>query len=308
MNTIQAKRTIHINDFLQKSGYKPVKVTDNSSWYLSPLRTEKTASFLVDNEKNTFVDWGTGQRGSIIDLVMAQFHTDVSGALKILSKNEPPVNSTPVYSFKRQNFHKIQKTIPGKFEQITHPWLVSYLRKRGINENIWRDCQFLFQYTYPNTRLPKVKTPFFHNLVWKNDMGGYEKRGVHFKGCMLRKDITTIPGDNSAFNLFEGFFDYLSALTYYGIKQLPGSTIVLNSVALLDRVIPKLNNAKLINVYFDNDHAGEKAFSVIDQNFENVIDQSKIIYPDYVDFNDYLVAEMKKIQRKNSQLYTHIAK
>ena len=55
-----------------------------------------------------------------------------------------------------------------------------------------------------------------------------------FKGCLRKKAITTIPGSKLEINVFEGFFDYLSALTYFSKDKLTGTTIILNTLTLLD--------------------------------------------------------------------------
>lgn len=294
MNTIQAKRTININSYLQSNGYQPVRSKGNSSWYLSPFRTEKKASFVVNDETNTFIDWGSGQRGTIIDLIMILFNTDISEALKILSRCKPSAKNMPVLSFNKQDIQKPAKFIPGKIEKISHSRVKSYLEKRGIKKNIWGNCEFLFQYKYPNPTASKVRVPFFYNVAWKNDGGGYELNNKNFKRCLVRKDITTIPGTANEINIFEGFFDYLSALTYFKTHRLTGTTIVLNSVMLLDRIAPALNKDETFNVYLDNDKTGELAFSVIDRNFKKVINKSKLLYPNFKDFNEFLVSTLVK--------------
>lgn len=289
MNTTQAKMSININSYLQSNGYQPVKRKGNSFWYLSPFRDEKSASFLVNEETNTFIDWGTGQRGTIVDLAMLLYNTDISGALKKLSQFHRPGDHTPTFSFKKQTYKKTIKDIQGKIEKITHPKAISYLVKRGIKREVWENCEQLFQYAYPNPTLSKDRVPFFYNIAWKNDSNGYELSNYNFKRCLLKKDITSIPGNTIELNVFEGFFDYLSALTYFNKKRLSGMTVVLNSIMLIDRIGLLFHNHHVINLYLDNDKAGEIAFSAIDRRFENVINKSKILYPNYNDFNEFLV-------------------
>lgn len=291
MNTTQAKEIINIIDFLQSNGHKPVKRKNTSFWYVSPFRKEKTPSFLVNNEKNTFIDWGTGQKGTIVDLVMLLHNTDISGALKILSRYRPG-NYSNSFSFKKQGNQETKKTIPGTIEKISHPHAISYLEKRGIKREIWENCRQLFQYKYPNPTASKKWFPFFYNIAWKNDSDGYELRNEKFKSCLLKKDVTTIQGNTKEINVFEGFFDYLSALTYYNTMQLPEMTVVLNSVMLLDRITAALYNHETINLYLDNDKAGDIAFSALDRKLENVINKSKLLYPDFKDFNAFMVSKI----------------
>ena len=289
MNTKQAKEKISINEYLQSNGYQPVKQNNNSLWYLSPFRNEKTASFVVNEIKGIFTDWGTGEKGTIIDLVMQLHHTDISGALEILSRHKPSPENLPILSFKKQNISVHTKSFPGKIDKIENSRIKLYLKKRGIDKQVWERCNFLFQYAYPNPKSPDQNAWLFYNLAWKNDSGGYELSNNNFKRCIFRKDITTISGSKNELNIFEGFFDFLSALIFYKAKKLNGTTIVLNSVVLLDKIMPVLKDYVTINAYLDNDKAGETALKVIEETGKRVNNKSKEIYPDFKDFNEFLV-------------------
>ncbi len=291
MNTAQAKEKISIAEYLQSNGYQPVKQRNVSFWYLSPFRNEKTASFVVNVEKNTFKDWGSGERGTIIDLVMQLNTTNVSGALKILEKYVPAPENSKVFSFPKQIELIPDKIISGTFNRTFHSMIVMYLASRKINETVWRNCEFLFEYSYRNSKYSGFP---FKNLAWKNDKGGYELRGGRFKSCLLYKDITTIPGTSDHLNIFEGFFDYLSALTFYQKEKLAGTSIVLNSVALVKKILPLLPDYGQINAYLDNDQAGEAAYRVIEEAGKQVTNKSKEIYPNFKDFNEFLVFINKK--------------
>lgn len=54
--TIQEIKAIQISNFLASKGYEPINRKGNKWWYLSPLHTEKTASFKVDLTKNVWYD------------------------------------------------------------------------------------------------------------------------------------------------------------------------------------------------------------------------------------------------------------
>lgn len=57
MMTIQEIKTIQISDFLANKGYEPVSKKGSKWWYLSPLHSERTASFKVDQTKNLWYDF-----------------------------------------------------------------------------------------------------------------------------------------------------------------------------------------------------------------------------------------------------------
>ena len=69
MKTDELKQ-ISIRDFLARSGITPVRENPFGGMYLSPLRDERTASFHVSYARNLWYDHGTGEGGSVIDLVM----------------------------------------------------------------------------------------------------------------------------------------------------------------------------------------------------------------------------------------------
>ena len=68
MNISQAK-LINLVDFLEKEGHKAIKQKGNIHWYISPIRSEKTASFKVDSRRNEWYDYGIGAGGDIFDLI-----------------------------------------------------------------------------------------------------------------------------------------------------------------------------------------------------------------------------------------------
>ena len=63
--TIQEIKAIQISNFLASKGYEPINRKGNKWWYLSPLHTEKTASFKVDLTKNVWYDFALGKGGNI---------------------------------------------------------------------------------------------------------------------------------------------------------------------------------------------------------------------------------------------------
>ena len=67
MNIDQIKK-IKLQDFLATIDCKPAKQCGVNLMYLSPLRTEKHASFKVNTELNLWYDFGIGRGGNIIDL------------------------------------------------------------------------------------------------------------------------------------------------------------------------------------------------------------------------------------------------
>lgn len=70
MATVEDIKSIPIKDYLQQKGIYPTKIYSGYGLYKSPFRNEKTPSFKVDYNTNLWHDFGSGEGGSIIDLVM----------------------------------------------------------------------------------------------------------------------------------------------------------------------------------------------------------------------------------------------
>jgi len=312
MNSDQAK-SILITDLLTSLSREPRNIKNNECWYLSPLHEEKTPSFKVDTVKNVWFDHGAGVGGNIIDLVMNIYNLDFKLALQKLSSifiyNDTAVNS---FSFhqqgikqkinKIQEFAKSQTKDPGqshfelkKVKALENKALLEYITKRGIKSDI--AVQYLKEIYYnisnPDNTDKKndwIQSKTYFALGFKNDADNYELRNAYFKGCIGSKDITTIKGaGNKELSIFEGFMDFLSALTHFKIDKFKSDVIILNSVAnkakISDLLYSDLYNK--IYLFLDNDKAGEET----QREFYSINDKCvncSTIYKAHKDFNEFI--------------------
>jgi DNA primase len=274
MNSTQAKK-ISIVSYLKSCGIEPEKISSGKAYYLSPIRLESSPSFKVDLNKNVWVDYGTGKGGNIIDLCMQMNRVDVAGALSLLSKMDH-------FSFFSHQQEHINNEIIIKHKQtLQNRALIQYLESRKINIEV---AKIYLHEVYFESNKKK-----YFALCFMNDRGGFELRNKYFKGSTSPKHYTTVQGQNhNSLNLFEGFFDFLSALTYYK-TTIPGNdTIILNSLAFVDKVLPILLNYTKINLYMDNDTAGTNAAQNILKQHSRIINQSEKLFSGCKDFNDFL--------------------
>ena len=282
MNCKEAK-SLDITAFLYKNGLKGIN-KGSFVWYCSPLREEKTASFSVDPSLNRWLDFGTGQKGDLLDLVKLLHNTDTPGALELLSK----LNTNESFSFSRANIQPRQKE-PGitikHIQPIENKALIQYLIERKITLSIARLYTLEAYYT--------VNEKKYFSLAFKNDKGGYELRNKYSKLATSPKYYTTFPVPESRqLNIFEGFFNFLSAMVYFETTTPKHNTIILNSLSFLPLVFPLLTSYEKINLYLDNDtgsKSGQKAAIEISGKHPKTINQASIIYPDHKDFNEYLI-------------------
>jgi hypothetical protein len=156
-----------------------------------------------------------------------------------------------------------------------------YLKTRKINIELSKIYLKEVYFTWNDKK--------YFALSFQNDKGGFELRNKYFKGSNSPKYYTTIKGNNSkSLNIFEGFFDFLSALTYYKAQTPGNDTIILNSLAFLDKILSIISKYNAINLYLDNDTAGKKAFQIISKNHTRTMNHSERLFLDYKDFNEFL--------------------
>ena len=166
---------------------------------------------------------------------------------------------------------------------LEHRALVAYLQERGIPAHIAKaNCKEAHY---------SVNGKSYFAVAFENVNNGWELRNKYFKGCRGRKDISYLPwtrdGPSTECAVFEGFIDYLSALTLDIIRE--ADAIILNSVVNVNKVVPYLRKYTVINCYLDNDNAGKTALAELTAIYvSNVIDRSTL-YSEFNDLNDFLI-------------------
>lgn len=275
-------RNISIVKTLENLGYFPKRKTEKEAWFLSPFRSETQASFKVDLSINRWYDHGEGLGGNILDLIMLLKGYSISEVLSFLS------NDINLFFFHQQE-NLVSKTVTNEnvldySEQmqnkcLEHKALIEYLKSRSIPKEIARIYCTEIHY--------ERKEKKYFAIGFKNNKGGYELRNKYFKGCIHRKDITTIKNGSNQIVVFEGFLDFLSYKTLYKTEHLNEDYIILNSTALVKKIIPNLKIYTTIYLCLDNDEAGDKSTTLIKKNLNGVID-CRITYSSYKDLNEYL--------------------
>ncbi len=288
-----------IVDYLQQQGHSPQHIRGNAYWYCSPLRNEQIASFKVNTERNQWYDFATGEHGDIIDLVCILRHCSIAEAMKHLSSasNTSIVKfstpATPSFSFGGTSF---SATSPAhhmelvSVKPIAHPKLLQYLAERGLKKSdVLQEKSDVFSFLWEISY--KISDNTFFALGFANDAGGWELRNPYFKGCMAPKFISTIKGKGGQrLQIFEGFMDFLSWRKLH--PEIDADSIVLNSLALLPKVIPRVLGYSFVECFLDNDEAGRKAFEQLKRSCPHVIDGS-VHYQAHKDLNEWLVAQSR---------------
>ena len=272
--TSNQANSISIKDFLDGM-YIPKKGKSYYGMYFSPFRAEVIPSLKVDYRKNLWYDFGSGEGGTMIDMVMKLYKCTFPEAMKILESGNTPSIILPSKPILQTN-----KTVLREVRPLDNLSLLAYLEQRCINTDMAR-CQCVEVHYSVNCKN-------YYAVGFKNDADGYELRNRYFKGSVSPKDITTFSLATNKCMIFEGFMDYLSFLTLNNRLHPQMNTVVLNSTAHLDRAMTFLKRHQLIHAYLDNDTPGKDVLSKISNQHGQVEDMSMLYYP-YKDLNEYLV-------------------
>ena len=273
MNTTQA-REIAIEKVLQNLGCEPTKNNETESWYLSPFRIEKSASFKLNKKLNRWFDHGEQKGGNVIDFVIAKFGFNVTEALDYLKQ------FADFISFHQQVFEATEEEKVDHIEKIIpiqHLALIQYLKSRGITNYQKVNCLKEIHYS--------IKDKKYFALGFRNKSGGFEVRSKYAKICLGKKDICHIKNECETIRVFEGFFDYLSFIQKEDLNT-KSDYLILNSVALIMKNSSILKDYKAIELYLDNDEAGDKYTNMVKAMFENSVD-CRSIFNGFKDFNEW---------------------
>ena len=239
MTAIPYSNRISIRDFLARRGIQPKYERNGYGMYLSPLREERTPSFKVDYVRNLWYDFGLGEGGTLLTLVMRLERCDRYAAIRILSSGEiRQAESTSLSSgiYERPAVGGVSPVLrPAAVPALRilsdaplrHPALVGYLASRGIVLSV--AAAFCREVRY------EVNGRAFFAVGFRNDAGGWELRSERFKGGSSPKHITTLDNGSDTAMAFEGFIDFLSYLSLKGNPSPSIDSIVLNSVTNLHK-------------------------------------------------------------------------
>lgn len=272
-------KNISIKLLLAERGILPKQERPGYGMYLSPYRDERTPSFKVDYNMNVWFDHGTGEGGSIIDLVMKLERCDFRGAMEKLENSSFSFHRAESTNF-TQSTMQIDSVV-----SLQNAKLIDYLQsKRSINIDIAKKYCKEVHYSINGK-------PFFA-VGFQSDSGGWELRNEYFKGSSSPKGITTIDNGSDTVMIFEGFMDFLSYLSLKGNSSPSIDTTVLNSVTNLAKAISFLQQHKTVHAFLDNDEAGKRAVEQLRQSLPNseVVDQSAF-YRNHKDLNEYLTGQ-----------------
>ena len=279
--------TIPLEEVLLSLGHLPTKQNEKEAWYLNPFASESQASFKINKSLNYWYLFSEGIGGTNTDFMKKYLNASVNEVLVW-------VESQNLSSFQQQNFpNQKLENLPKNYEildirEIQHSALLEYLTERKVGNQ----TQFLYEIHY------RMKDKNYFGIGFKNDSGGYEIRNKYSKICLGKKDISTIKNGSESLRVFEGFFDFLSFKNVEDfLEKEPADYFILNSVSMTHNIKSSLRNYENIELYFDNDEAGNRAVDMI-KNENKKAEDCRILYSDFKDLNDWMINKNPSPERQ----------
>jgi hypothetical protein len=272
-----------IVEYLNKISIKPARKMNGYYMYFSPIRAkEETPSFKVSLVANLWVDFGTNEGGTLIDL--------------ILKLNPDYTVSKIVTDFKNGifSFHQPKQTekniiVPNSIKIIKIEPLqdckqaCAYLKSRGVDFSKAGDYVSGISY--------EIKNITYKGIVAENLNGGYNISSTNFK-CATKQGASFYSHNNGkSLVVTEGIIDLLSFVMLYPEQVQLHDLCVLNSVNNLPGIYNLLKNYKQLICFLDNDKAGERATYLIKElavNNKISCFDYRLKYKEFKDLNDYL--------------------
>lgn len=272
MNIQQAKN-ISIKSIMESFSLFPSKGNDRTAFYFALDREERTPSLSVNFVGNTAFDFGTGKKFDNVSLVQAIKQCSISDALKYIAGLDHALAKEKI-TVERENSFGILT-----IKDLEHPALIQYLDGRKINfeTNYLREIQY------------EILGKKYFGIAFENNSGGFEIRNKYAKLCLGKKDISIFENNSSTLQIFEGFMDFISFKNMNEIFGNPSADyVVLNSISLTFLLKKMIKKYEKVELYLDNDNAGDKGTIELKNIFPNASDQ-RGLYKEFKDINDFLM-------------------
>jgi DNA primase len=276
MNCTQFNK-ISVEVVLQSFGHFPTKQNEKEAWFLNPFSKENDASFKINKNLNCWYLFSEGIGGNNIDLMKKYLNASIS---EVLNWAENQNFSSFHQQTKNQKLFNLPKTYEIiEVKEIQHPALIQYLKSRKVEAQKHLVSEIHYQ----------MNDKKYFGIGFKNDSEGYEIRNAYSKICLGKKDITIIKNNSKSLLVFEGFFDFLSFKNIEeSLENEPSDYMILNSVSMINKIKNSLETYEKIDLYFDNDEAGNRAVEII-KNEKIEAEDCRVLYSDFKDLNDWLI-------------------
>ena len=255
-----------------------------SGLYFSPFRDETNPSFHINEGKNSWYDYGTGEGGSLFDFVCkfagisrGEVYDWLASFRHMVPESEYKAVIAPIL---QRPQHSSKIVIDSASHTFTKTKLIEYAASRAVSKEILE--KYCAEVIYHVETVPDRQ---FFAIGFKNNSNGYVLRSSISKKCSS-SDITTLDPSGQMTDkttgdkvlVFEGFMDFLSWMT--DVKQLtPGyDCCILNSVTNISKALPWIMQHTNIAAFMDNDQAGKDTLQKIMECAQETADDDICVY------------------------------
>lgn len=242
-------------------------------------RGDTSPSVSIDRNTGLWHDFGTGEGGTILDLVMKIEGCSLQEAVKRINSLSFHCSALPTSTDADATKRTAGIIIQNVLDTVTSPPLIYYLAKRGINESVWREWCWEIRYAQKS----RPQKEYYAIGFPVGDFEGWVLRGADtdtrkgFKGC-TKQGYTYFQRGQKKLCIFEGFFDFLSFLSMPYCKNINADYLILNSVINSEKAIAAIKalptQYEKIGLFLDSDTAGRKHTRLFRTELESVSDVS----------------------------------
>ncbi|WP_159745936.1 toprim domain-containing protein [Chryseobacterium sp. 8AT] len=284
--------SISLEEVLLSLGHLPTKQSEKEAWFLNPFAKENHASFKINKNLNYWYLHSEGIGGRNTDFMKKYLNASVNEVLAWAEKqNFSSFNQQNISNQKVENLSATYEII--EIKKVQHPALLKYLNHRKVENQV----EFLKEIQY------RMNDKNYFGIGFKNDSGGYEIRNKYSKICLGKKDISTIKNNSNSVRIFEGFFDFLSFKNLENkLEKEPSDYLILNSVSMIHNIKNSLGKYEKVELYLDNDAAGNRAVDIISSEIQNAKD-CRVLYSDFKDLNEYLNQQTSEVENQSKSRF-----
>jgi hypothetical protein len=275
--------------YFKDRGIEPAHVSGNNYYYFSPFKSERDPSLCVNvskYDKEVYKDFSTGDKiGDIVDLVSKLHTVSASDAISIILEGEvrdinqykPKKKDTPSYIIK-------------DIKPVESRWLMEYMTKtRLISDEVVKNYCKQALVEFPDS---KAKRKVHNCIAFENVKHGYELRNPYLKVSTSPKMYSEITNYSARASMitevWEGFIDWLSYMTYNKYYLPKYRTIILNGLCNFPYVQFKDN--EIYHMYVDNDYPAQKELNKLNIKYED----KRNTFEGYKDYNEALVDDFRR--------------
>ncbi len=192
---------------------------------LSPFKNEKTPSFTVNDEKEFYHCFSTGEHGNIFDFLMKTRSVGFGEAVKILAAE------AGMQPYRFSNFDKEKDLRFQKYKSIYKDYL-NYFNEQLFASNNKEALDYLYKRGLKNEIIEEFKLGY---VPWKNDffdelLKKYSEEEISLTGLYFKNDKTG------------KFIDRFNSRIIFPVNNISGDTIAFGG-----RIIREGKLAKYIN-------------------------------------------------------------